>query len=170
MSLRARTLSHRPYNFTVPARRSFSFPSGHSTAAWVLVGAFLFFALPFALEQARDRNDRANAQDAGADARRTDTGKGGASEGPLAEVSRSFGALQDAVAARVVAVSEGLTEQRLLVLWASLAGLTMVGRILSDSHWTTDTLAGAAFGSSLVMLLRKADFAVASVVSLFRRK
>jgi membrane-associated phospholipid phosphatase len=94
---------------------TFSFPSGHTSAAVFLVGSLLTVLLPYTLQlwnsSSSDSSD--------------DTASG----------------TQDQTAPSPL-VSVLALDAAILGVWAAAWGTTAAGRILSESHWLSDTMAG----------------------------
>ncbi|GBF91401.1 hypothetical protein Rsub_04141 [Raphidocelis subcapitata] len=106
-ALKAAFARARPSN---ELHHSFSFPSGHATAAAFTAAVLLFALLPLAARCVRGR-------------------LGGGGGGGAAR-------LPDAAA---------------IPLWLAAWGATALGRVLSDSHWVSDTLAGGALGTAVAL-------------------
>lgn len=125
-------------------RSTFSFPSGHTTAAWLALGAFLCYLLPSLM---REMDQKAAEACKGADP---------ADQGPL---SAAVASMQAQVLAAYLERREALVRVQSwsLALWASLGALTAAGRVLADVHWVSDTAAGAVLGFTLVCTMRQVD-------------
>jgi len=162
--------------------RSYSFPSGHVSTAAVVCGAFLLFALPFAAEALGRAAGRADAGPGGAAPPPRGAGAPPApgfvaasvvgTEGPPppgAPAREGAAALLAEGRARAVlalsgALAPAADERVALPLYACMVGVTAAGRVLSDSHWVSDTVAGAALGFTVVCGLRQGDAAARSLL------
>lgn len=112
---------------------TFSFPSGHTTAAFFLVGTLLLVLLPAALQQqhaaalpqseAREMAESSSCDQAAA---LNSIGSGGAAAGGV-----NWGAV--------------------LPVWLGAGCTVAAGRVLVDAHWLSDTMAGACLGSGLAL-------------------
>lgn len=100
--------------------QTFSFPSGHTSGAVFTVGALLTVLLPLTLQL---WGESAQSPNCSADG---DSSSGSSSE-PVG-TSAALGML----ALDVI----------ILGVWAAAWGTTATGRILSESHWLSDTMAG----------------------------
>lgn len=108
---------------------TFSFPSGHTAAAVFIAGGLLTVLLPLTLRLW-------SAQSAGTE------GSGS---------SNSTGSqLQGSHAAAAALGSISALDAAILGVWAAAWGTTAVGRILSESHWLSDTLAGGCLAVASV--------------------
>lgn len=119
---------------------TFSFPSGHTTAAVFLVGVLLYLLLPVALGQQR----------AAAPIGSTSSSDSSGSVQQLAAASTSTISGGGTGAAAGAAAWQVAFLQRRGAAVAGCAGLTAAGRVLSDAHFVSDTLAGACLGTALV--------------------
>ena len=95
---------------------TFSFPSGHTSAAVFLVGSLLTVLLPYTLQLLNSSSSDSNSSEDTASRTQEQT------VSPLVSVL--------ALDAAIVGV------------WAAAWGTTAAGRILSESHWLSDTMAG----------------------------
>ncbi|GLI61612.1 hypothetical protein VaNZ11_004033 [Volvox africanus] len=116
-----------------PLRCTPSFPSGHTAAVVLAIGALLFVLLPVVYG---NRPGGGGGGKKGAAAVAGGDGNGGARSHPVLEFIYS------------VQGSWGL--------WALSAVTTAVGRLGVDAHWLSDTLAGGALSVALVSGLAKA--------------
>lgn len=112
---------------SVELHHTFSFPSGHTSAAVFTVGALLAVLLPLAL--------RLWAQDCN-----SDNGSSEADAGVMSGSSSSTSLARDG-------------SSTALALWAGAWVTTGAGRVLADAHWLSDTLAGGLLASGVVCLL-----------------
>jgi membrane-associated phospholipid phosphatase len=97
---------------------TFSFPSGHTSAAVFTVGALLTVLLPLTLQLWAESTRPASS---------TTDGDNSSSTEPLGSPS----------AAGMLPL-----DVTILGVWAAAWGTTATGRILSESHWLSDTMAG----------------------------
>lgn len=110
---------------------TFSFPSGHTSAAVFIVGALLTVLLPLtmrlwsaqAAESGSNSADRADSSSSNTDSVNSSavSSRKGSSVG--------FGSIL-------------ALDATILGVWAAAWGMTATGRILSESHWLSDTMAG----------------------------
>lgn len=121
-----------------PIHRTASFPSGHTTAVVLLVGALLFVLLPAVYGNAKRREAGQEGQ-GGSEV----GGEGGAAQQP----GGFFGALYGA--------------QNSWALWGLTTATTITGRVLVDAHWLSDTLGGAGLGLAMVSGLAMATDRIA---------
>lgn len=102
---------------------SFSFPSGHSTSVYFIVG-FLFFIIVPALYETLKEDAQQSAPQAT----------------KLASATSGNHALVDALEVIV-------RPQNAVALTIAFGAITQSGRLLADVHWTSDVMAGAVWGS-----------------------
>ncbi|EFJ43084.1 hypothetical protein VOLCADRAFT_106968 [Volvox carteri f. nagariensis] len=136
-----------------PVRRTPSFPSGHSAAAVLVVGALLFVLLPVVYGRRPAAGGRdAAAQGGGPDGAGGDNGGlgtvGGGAAGSHHPVLQAFYSVQGSWS-----------------LWALSALTTMLGRVGFDAHWLSDTLAGTALSVALVSGLANATERLSAAAS-----
>jgi membrane-associated phospholipid phosphatase len=105
---------------------TFSFPSGHTSAAVFTVGALLTVLLPLTL-QLWAESARPASSDQDSDSSSSSIELLGASSSSSSP-SAAAGAM--------------LLDVTILGVWAAAWGTTATGRILSESHWLSDTMAG----------------------------
>lgn len=103
---------------------TFSFPSGHTSAAVFVVGALLTVLLPLTLQLWASSSTASSSSTAQ-----------GSSETQFSSASSS--STQGSVAAGILAADAAV-----LAVWGAAWATTATGRILSESHWLSDTLAG----------------------------
>lgn len=101
----------------------FSFPSGHATTAYFVLGWLLFILVPLAAEALQSDNAPTNG------------------DLPPSEA----GGLQAGAAQALRRLSSAYVALPLLLL---AAGTTQVGRLTADVHWCSDVVAGALLGSA----------------------
>lgn len=101
---------------------TFSFPSGHTSAAVFIVGGLLTVLLPLTLQLWAEQRSSSSSSDATT----------GAIDG-----NNSSSSTQSSQLAANLA-----TDVAILAVWGAAWGTTAAGRILSESHWLSDTLAG----------------------------
>ncbi|CAG9461887.1 unnamed protein product [Pedinophyceae sp. YPF-701] len=129
---------------------TFSFPSGHTTAAVFMTGAFLVYVLPWLAYTgtlASRTLPRVDASDPQLD--------------PYdIAVQLDEGGSTPPEDARDVDEDEvlfGRPPAWVPAVWAVAGGTTALGRVLADVHWVSDTIAGAALGYALALTLRQSD-------------
>eukprot|EP00892_Ulva_mutabilis_P009383 jgi/Ulvmu1/6817/UM031_0021.1 len=104
---------------------SFSFPSGHSTSAYFILGFFFFIIVPALASWSAG----------------------------LPKDTRSDGSPSAAVPAALQnALDAAAMPKAALALTIAGGAVTQSGRLLADVHWVSDVLAGALWGSSGVAL------------------
>lgn len=129
---------------------TFSFPSGHTSAAVFIVGALVTVLLPFTVQllmQQQVNSSVSTAEQAatmqGQDAQvssNSSSGSGsssGSEEGSVVSAgsSEGFWRMYDVAAMSV---------------WAAAWATTATGRVLADAHWVSDTLAGGCLAIATV--------------------
>jgi membrane-associated phospholipid phosphatase len=111
---------------------TFSFPSGHTAAAVFIAGSLLTVLLPLTLRLWSAPQSAGSSID-------NSTGS---------QVQGSGEAAAAAAAAGLGSVAA--LDAAILGVWAAAWGTTAVGRILSESHWLSDTLAGGCLAVASV--------------------
>lgn len=111
---------------------SFSFPSGHSTSAYFILGFFFFLVVPAlaswsASLSAESPTDPSSSAD------------------PISGQTGALTALQQALEAAA-------KPRAALALTIAGGAVTQSGRLLADVHWVSDVLAGSLWGASGVAL------------------
>ncbi|GIM10367.1 hypothetical protein Vretimale_14112 [Volvox reticuliferus] len=119
-----------------PLRCTPSFPSGHTAAVVLVIGALLFVLLPVVYGSRPGGGGGGGGRNGAAAEAAGGDGNGGAGSHPVLEFIYS------------VQGSWGL--------WALSAVTTAVGRLGVDAHWLSDTLAGGALSAALVSGLANA--------------
>jgi membrane-associated phospholipid phosphatase len=127
---------------------SFSFPSGHTTAASFIVGALVMVLLPLALQQAAQQQE-AQQQAAQQQAAQQQAAQQQPPQAPGGAQVGGVGGAASALARRCLPGWYGAAGG----MWAAGVVATASGRVLADAHWVSDTLAGACLGAAGVAAL-----------------
>lgn len=112
---------------------TFSFPSGHTAAAVFIAGGLLTVLLPLTL-RLWSAPQSAGSSSSSDDSNSTGSQLQGSGEAAAAAALGSIASLDAAI----------------LGVWAAAWGTTAIGRILSESHWLSDTLAGGCLAVASV--------------------
>jgi len=107
---------------------TFSFPSGHTSAAVFIVGGLLTVLLPLTLQLWTEQPPSSSS---------SSDPTTGAIDGNNSSSSSSSSKTQSSQPAGTLA-----TDVAILAVWGAAWATTAAGRILSESHWLSDTLAG----------------------------
>jgi membrane-associated phospholipid phosphatase len=111
---------------------TYSFPSGHTSAAVFIVGALVVVLLPLTVQLLQE--------------------KAASSSSSMSQ--QSDGSDVSAVAAETCSNSwPGLDMWSALGMWGAAWLVTATGRVLADAHWVTDTLAGGMLAVAVVSAL-----------------
>jgi membrane-associated phospholipid phosphatase len=162
---------------------TFSFPSGHTSAAVFIVGALVSILLPLSIDALKHSKrslrgpGRATVAAAGAMATTTAAAAGGVSSRRQLEEhdQQQQGGWAESTAGRDISFSKSSSSRADeenaqgkagsvwsaatwmgLGFWASAGMTTAAGRVLADAHWLSDTLAGGALAVGVVALLNSA--------------
>eukprot|EP00775_Hariotina_reticulata_P012957 gene12957-13086_t len=108
---------------------TFSFPSGHTSAAVFTAGALLTVLLPLALQLLHEANPPGSSN--------SSSGAPAAGGGDEAAAVAPVGSQWDRPAV-------------IYGLWAVAGVTTAAGRVLADAHWVSDTLAAGCLSVALV--------------------
>lgn len=143
---------------------SFSYPSGHTTAAVLVTGVLLCVLLPRMVEELARGDPPAHSKPA------SSSSTGSLPAAPLdikeqpeaqaasdttlhasVEANGSAASSPGGVAGALAALAEDSPLRR--GVWCAAGGSTAAGRMLADAHWLSDTMAGACVGIGATYLL-----------------
>jgi membrane-associated phospholipid phosphatase len=127
---------------------TYSFPSGHTSAAVFIVGTLVVILLPLTLQLLQEKAASYNNSSSSSD-----------QQSETSDVS--------AVAAEASSGTAGfgLGVWGAFGVWGAAWVVTATGRVLADAHWVTDTLAGGMLAVAVVSALAQCCKLVASTSS-----
>ena len=143
-------LFHRSRPSTL--HHTFSFPSGHTTAATFLMGSLLFVLLPATLA---DKPGVTSSPSPASIESANESQASPQAPGDAPDATSSASAVATLTSDNQIQPS--WIGNAALALWILSILTTACGRILADAHWLSDTMAGAALGTLLVSLLSRAS-------------
>jgi len=121
---------------------TFSFPSGHTSAAVFTAGALLTVLLPLALQLLHEANFPDNSSSSSSSSSGAPAACGDDEAAAVAPVGSQW-------------ALPGQWDRPVVIygLWAVAGGTTALGRVLADAHWLSDTLAAGCLSVALVSVL-----------------
>ncbi|PNW80719.1 hypothetical protein CHLRE_07g327100v5 [Chlamydomonas reinhardtii] len=130
-----------------PIHRTASFPSGHTAADVMTVGALLFVLLPVVYGSRQQQQGQQQQE-----GQQQEQGEQGQGQGQRQAAGSSGSSSGGAVAGFAQAVKDKIyaAQEHAGPLLAASAATTVVGRVGADAHWLSDTLAGGGLSLALV--------------------
>lgn len=129
-----------------PMHHTFSFPSGHTSAAVFIVGALVTVLLPFTVQLVMQQQEKSRIS-----GRQQDSVVSQAEDDCYASSNDRDSWQMSAPTSG--GSSEGfwrMYDVAALSVWAAAWATTATGRVLADAHWVSDTLAGGCLAIATV--------------------
>eukprot|EP00878_Enallax_costatus_P025121 GHUV01026844.1.p1 GENE.GHUV01026844.1~~GHUV01026844.1.p1 ORF type:complete len:200 (+),score=58.71 GHUV01026844.1:247-846(+) len=138
-----------------PMHHTFSFPSGHTSAAVFIVGALVTVLLPLTVQLLTERKQATQPAVEPIDEDTTLFNSSSSNSSSGGSTERYSERVVDSKASSYQSVSgterfwEGY-DAAALAIWGAAWVTTATGRVLADAHWVSDTLAGGCLAIASV--------------------